>query len=329
MKRRSIINACAAFGAGTAIFAVTDAARAQPTGKVWRVGFLSLLSGPSEGSEAFREQLRSLGYVEGRNLSIDFRWASGSMERAQDMTTELVQQKVDLIVAVGPAAPTAKRASSAIPIVMVAHGDPVGAGLIASLANPGNNVTGTSNMASELAGKRIQLLRELLPKTSRIAVLVMKSATATPLFLDGLRASAQPSGVTLLIHQEDQPEALAGAFAAMQKEQAQALIVQLAPFTFEHRKRIVELAAQHRLPALFESSQFVDLGGLLSYGPSLTEIHRRSATYVDKILKGAKPADLPVELPTRFEMVLNLKTAKALGLTVPYSLMLQATKVIE
>lgn len=329
MKRRTLLGACAALGPGTVFFAASGPARAQPAGKVWRIGFISMTSGPGGAHLAFVEQLRSLGYVEGRNLSIEFRWAAGSMERLQGMAKDLVQLNVDLIVAAGPAAATVKRATSVIPIVMGATADPVGGGLIASYARPGGNVTGTTNMAGEIAGKRIQLLREFLPKTSRVAVLVMKATTATPLFIDELQNAAQRTEVTLLVHQENQPEALAGAFAAMQRDRAQGLVVQMAPFTFEHRKQIVELAAQHRLPAIFEFSAFAEQGGLLSYGPSLDEIFRRSATYVDKILKGAKPADLPVELPTRFEMVLNLKTAKALGLTVPYSLVLQATKVIE
>ena len=330
MKRRSIIRACAALGVGTGLVAAIDGARAQQASKVWRIGWLSLLPGPSELSEAFREQLRSLGYVEGRNLSIDFRWAAGSTDRLQDMARELVQIKVDVILApTGPAAMAAKRATNSIPIVMATVPDPVGLGLIASLARPGGNVTGTTNMQTDLAGKRVQLLRELLPKTTRIAVLVMKADPATPLFLEQLRPAAQLTGVELLVQSENQPEALSGAFAAMQQGRAQALIVQNSPFAFNNRQRFVELAAQHGLPTLFADRGSVLAGGLMSYGPSLIDLFRRSAYFVDRIFKGAKPADLPVEQPTRFEMVLNLKTAKALGLTVPRTLILQATEMIE
>ena len=329
MKRRSIISACAAFGAGAGIFTVIDAARAQPAGKVWRIGLLALWPGPNELTDALREQLRSLGYVEGRNLLIEYRWAAGNMDRLPDLAKELVQIKVDVIVAHGPTPVAAKGATSVIPIVMVSTGDPVGFGLIASLGRPGGNVTGTTNMATDLAGKRVQLLRELLPKTTKIAVLAMKGNPATPLFLDQLRSAARLTGVTLIVQQENQPEALAGAFAAMQQERAQALIVQGSPFTVEHRKRIVELSTQHRLPAIFEFRQFADVGGLMSYGPNGIEMYRRAAYFVDRILKGDKPADLPVEQPTKFEMVINLKTAKALGLTIPYTLRLQATEMIE
>lgn len=330
MRRRSILSACAAFGAGTGIFATNGAAQTQPAGRVWRVGLLSLASGPSGTSEAFRERLRSLGYVEGRNLSIDGRWAAGSMERLHDMAKDLVALKVDAILAAtGPAAMAAKRATSSIPIVIVTVPDPVALGLAASLARPGGNVTGTVSMATDLAGKQLQLLRDLLPKTSRVAVLVMKAGTSTPLYLEQLQSAAQLTGVTLLVEHEDQLEPLAGAFAAMQRAGAQVLVVQLSPFTYEHRKRIVELAAQHRLPAIFEVREFVAAGGLMSYGPNLNDLFRRAAYFVDRIFKGDRPADLPVEQPTKFDMVLNLKTAKALGLTIPYTLRLQATEVIE
>ena len=295
-------------GALTASFA----AFAQPQAKVWRIGFLALTSGPNENIEAFLAQLRNLGYVEGRNLSIEYRWAAGKVERLPEMAAELVRLKVDLIVtqATGPVA-AAKHATSAIPIVMTGPSDPVGSGLVASLAHPGGNVTGMSIQSTDLAGKDLQLVRELAPKATRVAVLAEKSSSGS-LFVEQVQAAAKQVGVTLVIQQVNEAEALAGAFTAMQRARVQALIVQHNTFTDNHRQRIVELAATHRLPAIFGSRGFVDVGGLMSYGPSLPDIFRRAAYYVDKILKGAKPADLPVEQPTTFELFINRKTAKAI-----------------
>lgn len=309
------------------------AARAQQSGKSWRIGFLSsgsLGSGPNENVEAFREQLRSLGYIEGRNLSIEYRAAAGKEERLPEMAAELVRLKVDVIVTSATTTVlAAKHATSTIPIVIAGEADPVGNGLVASLARPGGNITGMSNLSTDLAGKRLQLLREVLPKTTRVALLAYKAADPMPPFLKEMLAAAKQMGITLVVQRVNEAEAFATAFAVMQREHAQALVVQTSPFAFDHRDRIVELAAQHRLPAMFYSRGYVDVGGLMSYGPSLLDIYRRAAYYVDRIFKGAKPADLPVEQPTKFEMVINLKTAKALGLNVPQAVLLRADEVIK
>ena len=323
MKRRDTVLALLALG--TLPFVV----KAQPAGKVWRIGVLGLESGPLSYGGAFREQFRTRGYVEGRNFVVESRWAAGNAERLPELAAELVRLKVDAIVAVAtlPAA-AAKRATNTIPIVLIAA-DPVGSGLVASLAHPGGNVTGVSLQSTDLAGKRLQLLRELLPRVTRVAVLVLKGSSAGALFLEQTRTAAEPLDMKLVVQEVTTTEGLADAFAAMERERAQALVVQSNPVTTEHRKRVVELAAQFRLPALFEWRIFVDAGGFMSYGPSLAEIFRRAAFYVDQILKGAKPADLPIEQPTKFESVINLTTAKALGLTIPQSVLARVDEVIQ
>jgi putative ABC transport system substrate-binding protein len=324
MKKRDTLLALLALGA--APITVT----AQQPGKVWRIGYLSLNSGPDESSEALFEQLRALGYVEKRNLAIEFRWAAGREERVQELAEELVRLKMDAIVTRSTiVAAAAKRATSTIPIVMAISADPVGGGVIMSLAHPGGNVTGLTQNSNEIAGKRLQLLRELLPKATRIAILVWEKSSLKTQFLEQIRAAARQMGITLVIQEVGTPEAIAGAFAAMQRERAQGVIVQTTPFAFSNRKRIVELAAQHRLPTMFEGRNSVDDGGLVSYGTSVTDMHRRAAIYVDKILKGAQPADLPVEQPTKFEMFINLKTAKALGINIPQAVLMRADEVIQ
>jgi len=326
MDRRSFLSAIAA----TSFIAAPGAARAQQSGKVWRIGYLGFGSGPSEFVAAFREELRGLGYIEGRNLSIDYRWPAGKIDRLPEMAAELVQLNVDIIVTQGTQPVTAaKRATGTIPIVMTAPSDAVGNGLVASLARPGGNVTGMTYLSNELAGKRLQLLREVVPKVTRVAALVLKNSPVTPPFLEQFRVAAQQMGITLVVREENEADALAGAFAAIQRERAQSIFVQQTPFTNDNRRRIVQLVTQHRLPSMFETRGYVDEGGLLSYGPSLLEMHRRAAYYVDRIFKGAKPTDLPVEQPSKFEMVINLKTAKALGLTVPQSLLTRADEVIR
>ena len=279
--------------------------------------------------DAFREELRILGYAEGRNLSIEFRFAAGKEARLPELAAELAQLKVDLIMTVSTTQATAaKRATSTIPIVMVAPSDVLVGGLVASLARPGGNVTGMTFLSADLAGKRLQLLREVLPKATRVAVLANKGP-ATPLILEQLQTAARQMGIALVVRLEDEAAALEGAFAAMRRERAQALWVQATPFSSAHRKQIVELAAQHRLPTLIEAREFVHDGGLMSYGPSFLDMFRRAAHYVDRIFKGAKPADLPIEQPMKFEMVINLKTAKALGLTIPQSVLARADEVIQ
>ena len=222
-----------------------------------------------------------------------------------------------------------RRATSTIPIVMATSGDPVAGGLITSFARPGGNVTGLSQNSNEIAGKRLQLLRELVPKVARVATLVWDQSPLKAQFLEQIRIAARQMGITVLVQEVGTPEALESAFGAMRRERAQGVIVQTAPIFNTNRKRIAELAGQHRLPTMFEGRGSVDDGGLVSYGASLVDMHRRAATYVDKILKGARPADLPVEQPTQFEMVVNLRTAKVLGITIPQAVLLRATEVIK
>ena len=330
MQRRTIISACAALGAGTGIFTAPGQARAQPAGKVWRIGFLAISAGPIIFHHAFLDQLRSLGYVEGRNLVIEYRWAANREERLPELAAELVRLNVDLIFAASTSpAQAAKRATSTIPIVVGTSADPIGAGLIASLARPGGNVTGMSNMGSELAGKRLQMLRELLPNVRRIAVLAFRGHPLTPLYLEQAQPAARQWGMEMALHEAREPTELVGAFAAMQAGRAEALIVLGSPFTTANHKRIAELATQQRLPSMHEQREFVEAGGLMGYGPNLPEMFRRSAHLVDKILRGANPANLPVEQPTKFDLAINVKTARALGLTIPYALRLQATEMIE
>ncbi len=306
------------------------AARAQRDTKVHRVGYLNLRPGPNAQDEAFVEELRGLGYVEGHNLIIDYRWAAENEERLPALATELVALKVELIVtSATPAVNAAKRATSTIPIVMAAAADPVGSGLVASLGHPGGNVTGMTLLSTDLAGKRLQLVREILPRAKRIAVLALGGLSATPLLLTALRDAGQTMDLELITQRVTKPEELPGAFTEFQRAGAHALIVQVSPFTLDQRETIVEQAAQHRLPAMYDVRAFVDAGGLVAYGPDLAAMYRRAASYVDRIFKGAKPGDLPIEQPTKFEFVINLKTAKALGLTIPQSLLLRADEVIQ
>ena len=324
MNRRDTVLALAALGAAPL------ASFAQQPGKVWRIGFLAPQSGPFENSDAFRDELRILGYTEGRNVAIEYRWSAGADERLPAMAAELVQLKVDVIVTNSGLPPAAaKAATSTIPIVTAATADPVGQGLVASLAHPGGNLTGLSMLSTDLTGKRVQLLREFVPKATRVAVLAMKGTPATPLFLAQMRTVAQQMGLTLTVEEVNEAGALEGAFTNMQRAGAQMLVVQQAPFISGNRKQVVALAARHRLPAMYDIRRFVDDGGLVSFGPSLPAMFRRAAHYVDKIFKGARPADLPVEQPTKFETFVNLKTATALGLAIPKSVLVQADEVIR
>jgi len=316
--------------AAVVIIAASGMARPQPAGKVYKVGCLFLRDGPSAVDEAFRQALRELGYVEGRNLVIEYRWAAGKEERLPEMAAELVGRKVDIIVgAANPPILAAKRATSTIPIVMAVVSDPVDTGLVASLAHPGGNVTGLTLMTAELSGKRLQLMRELVPQATRIGVLTRIAAAPAPAFLERMRSAARQLGVQLLVQDVNVAEDLPGAFVAMQRERAQGLIVPISPFVSNNMMRVLELAAKHRLPTMYEVRRFVEVGGLVSYGPNTVEMYRRAAFYVDKILKGARPADLPVEQPTKYELVVNMKTAKALGLTIPQSVLLRADEVIQ
>jgi putative ABC transport system substrate-binding protein len=316
------------------LFAAPFAAEAQP-GKVYWIGVLSPGSHDSGSSalalrQSFLQRLHGLGWIVGQNLAVEGRYAEGKLDRLPDLAAELVQLKVSVLLAFGtPAALAAKRATATIPIVMLA-GDPVGTGLVASLGRPGGNVTGLTNAAGlELVGKRLELLKDTAPKTSRVGILWDSSNPAERHFRDATLSPARVLGLTLLPQDVRTPNDLDGALAALARARADALMVAENSGNFEQRKLIVSFAEKHRLPTVFGERASVEDGGLMSYGTDFADLLRRAATYIDKILKGAKPADLPVEQPTKFELIINLKTAKALGLTIPPALLARADQVIE
>jgi ABC-type uncharacterized transport system substrate-binding protein len=306
-------------------------AEAQETGKAPRIGFLFFgFPGPSRELDAFRQGLRELGYTEGQNIVIEYRFAGGRAERLPELATELVRLKPDVLVTPGtPASLSAKRATSTIPIVFAGVADAVGAGLIASLARPGGNITGLTSISAELGGKRLELLKEVAPKVSRVAVLYNPADRSNVLVLKELQKSAPALGLALQPLEVRGPGGFEGAFVAMTRQRADALFVAAGLLTTEHRKALVDLAAKRRIPAIWGERQFVEAGGLMAYAVDFYDQVRGAAIYVDKILKGAKPGDLPVEQPTKYELVINLKTAKALGLTIPHSLLLRADHVIQ
>ncbi|HEV2056976.1 MAG TPA: ABC transporter substrate-binding protein [Methylomirabilota bacterium] len=281
--------------------------------------------------DAFRQGLRELGWVEGQNIVIDYRFAEGRFDRLPDLAAELVRLKVDIIVAVStPGVVAAKNATETIPIVMISVGDPVGLGLIASLARPGGNVTGLSYSAGlEIVGKQLELLKETVPKIRRVAILSNPANPSHPPAIRELNVAARSLGVRLQFLEARGPNEFDGAFAAMATERVGALLVLTDGVFILHRTQLADLAARSRLPGAHGTREMVEAGGLMSYGPSLRDLYRRSAAYVDKILKGAKPGDLPVEQPTKFALVINLKAAKALGLTIPPSLLQRADEVIQ
>jgi putative ABC transport system substrate-binding protein len=308
------------------------AAGAQQTDKVYRIGMLETMSATLNAAnlDAFRQRLREVGYVEGRDFVIEYRSAEGRPERFPGLATELVRSKVDLIVTRGtPAVLAAEKATGAIPIVMASSADPTGFGIVTSLARPGRNVTGLSTIATELAGKRLELLKEAIPRIARIALLANFSSPASASQWRQLEGAARSLGLKPQLLDVRAPEDFARAFEIAIKQRADAVQVANDTLTQTNFKRIVDLSVKHRLPSIFASREFVDAGGLMAYGPNFTDQYRRAATYVDKILKGAKPADLPIEQPTKFELVINLKTAKTLGLTIPQTLLLQADQIIE
>jgi ABC-type uncharacterized transport system substrate-binding protein len=317
------------------LLAAPLAAEAQQAAKIARIGFLSpnLAATPSL-PEAFRQGLRDLGYVEGRNVVIEYRDAEGKVERLPALAAELVTLKVDVILAeggtLGPR--VAMQATRTIPIVFAAAGDPVGSGLVTSLARPSGNVTGLSGLNPELIGKRLELLKQAVPGVDRVAVLRQPGALGERTAKDMLKAAdvaARALGVQPQFIEARDPDEFARAFSDMTSARAGALtLLPSARFLREHR-RLVDLAAKNRLPAVYTSREFVDAGGLMSYGANQPDLFRRAAIYVDKILKGAKPGDLPIEQPTKFELVINLKTAKALGLTIPQSVLARADHIIE
>jgi putative ABC transport system substrate-binding protein len=333
MDRRDTVLALLALGAAPL------AAEAQQAGKVPRIGYLSTnLAASPHLRDAFLQGLRDLGYVEGRNVVIEYRDAEGKLERLPALAAELVALKVDVILAEGGTleARVAKQATRTIPIVFAAAGDPVGSGLVTSLARPGGNVTGLSTLGPELVGKRLELLKQALPGVDRVAVLWRPGALGERTdkdMLTGADVAARALGVRLqFVEARGGPEdfdRFDRAFSDMTRAHAGALTVLPANMFLREHRRLVDLAAKNRLPAVYTSREFVDAGGLMSYGASQPDLFRRAATYVDKILKGAKPGDLPVEQPTKFELVINLKTAKALGLTIPQSVLAHADEVIQ
>jgi putative ABC transport system substrate-binding protein len=324
-----------AFLAGTAaLLAAPLAPEAQPAGKVYRVGVLSPFSssfGPGPSFEAFRQTLRELGYVEGPNIVLEYRWADGRYDRLPDLTAELVHLRVDVIFSAWstPAALATKKATSTIPIVFAGVGDAVGVGLIASLARPGGNVTGSTFITEETIGKQLELLKEGVPRIARVGVVINPVNPVYRLVLRASEAPAQALGLQLEVVGVQGAEDLERAFRDAIKGHVDALVILRDPVLITNQARLLALAATARLPAMYGMRGFVDGGGLMSYGPSLVEMYRRAAYLVDKILKGIKPANLPVEQTTKFELVINLRTAKSLGLTIPRSLLLRADQVIE
>jgi putative tryptophan/tyrosine transport system substrate-binding protein len=305
------------------------AAEAQEPGKVARIGVLSL--GPAGGpyADSLRQGLRELGYVEGRNITIDFRGAEGSLERPTNLAADLVRLKVDVIVASSQAAVAARQATTVIPIVMPVITDPVRLGLVASLGRPGGNATGFATQNDELPAKWMELVKGTLPRASRVAV-VWDPGYGGAIQLQASQAAARSLGVRLQALRVERSDDFVRMFAELQKSRPEALIVSSSALFFIHRDRLVEFAARHRLPTIYHQSEFVvGSGGLMSYGPDFHDLARRSAIYVDKILRGAKPGDLPVEQPTKFQLVINMKTANKLGLTIPPSLRVRADRVVE
>jgi putative tryptophan/tyrosine transport system substrate-binding protein len=315
-----------------AILLAPVVADAQPSARVPRIGYLGNSSPSLEPDlvEAFRQGLRELGYIEGQTIVIEYRWAEGEYDRFPDLVADLIRLKVDVIVTAGtPGTLAAKQATKTIPIVMAVAGDAVGAGLVASLARPGGNVTGLTTIVQDLEGKRLELLKEVVPGLSRVGVLWNPVNPVNPIIFKQTQIAAQTLGLTVQTLDVRGVEEFEDAFAILARERPDALIMITDRFLLTHRKRIVEFMAQHRLPTMYPYRELVVEGGLLSYAPSYTDSFRRAATFVDKILKGTKPADLPVEQPMKFELVLNLKTAQALGLTIPPTLLFQADEVIR
>jgi putative tryptophan/tyrosine transport system substrate-binding protein len=327
MRRREFITLL-----GSAAAAWPFAARAQQGERIRRVGVLETVSVMLNAAnyDALRQGLRELGYVEGRNLVIEYRSADGLTGRFPDLAAELVRREVDLIITRGtPAALAAKNVTATIPIVMAASGDPVGTHLVVSLARPGGNLTGLSSVVSDLYGKRVELLKEMVPAAAVIANFFNLSNPASPLELKETETATRSLGLRSLRFDVRNGDDIRRAFDAADREPGVALVVQPDGVLQHHRETITELAAKHRLPAIYAAREFIDAGGLALYGVSYPDLYRRAATYVDRIFKGAKPADLPIEQPTRFELVINLKTAKALGLKIPPTLLARADEVIE
>ncbi len=300
--------------------------------KVYRVGFLGNSTAALEANlvEPFREGLRDFGYVEGKNVLIEYRWAEGRYERFPGLVEELIASKVDVIVTAGtPATLAVKKTTTSVPLVMIAVGDPVGTGIIPSLSRPGGNITGLTSIAPELEGKRLELLREVIPNISHIAVLWNAVSPVQAIQEKAVQAAAQVLRMKVLSLGVRTEKEIDAALAAIVRERPGALLVLADRLFLHHRARIMDFAAQHRLPGVHAYRELVEAGGLMSFGPSYPGMHRRAAYFVDRILKGANPGDLPVERPATFDLVINLKTARALGLTIPSSVLLRASEVIQ
>ena len=328
-RRRNLLIAL-----GAAALAAPLRTFAQQAGKVWRIGFLSSIARPvsldAHYYGAFLRGMRELGYVEGKNLVIEWRFAEGKYERLAVLAAELVQLKVDVIVTAGtPATGVAQKATTTIPIVMGTVGDPVGSGFVKSLARPGGNITGLSEIAVDLSPKLLEMLISMVPKLSRVAVLMNPGNSSHATRLKSIQAAAQAVSVTILPAEARTAKEIENAFSMMAQKKTGAVIVMVDALFNQQVRQIAELAAKNRLPTISGLREYVEAGGLMSYGQNLADNFRRAATYVDKILKGAKPGDLPVEQPTNFELFINGKTAKALGLKIPQSLLISADKVIE
>jgi len=325
MGRRVLRFAFAAF-----LLVCAPSSQAQlPASKSPRIGYLTL-SSPAANSarrEAFLEGLRKLGYVDGQNISIEYRYADSRAERLPELAAELVHLKVNAIVAGGTQVNlVAKTATSSIPIVMLNSDDPLGSGLVGSLARPGSNVTGLSSISQELSGKRLELFKETFPKVRRVAVLWYSASDSA---FKETQAAAQALGFSIQSHEIRALEDFDGAFSLVTKERPDGYFPVTSAFMSANRKRIVEFAAKHRLPAMYSNQEYVDDGGLMSYAANTLDLHRRAAVYVDKVLKGTKPADLPVEQPIKFEFIINLKAAKQSGLTIPPNVLVRADRVIR
>ena len=310
-----------------------SAVGAQP-GRSARIGVLSPFAastGPAPSFQAFRDGLRELGYVEGKNITFEYRWAEGRYERLAELTAELVRSKVDVVLSAWstPAALAAKSATTTIPIVFIGVGDAVGVGLVESFARPGGNVTGSTYLSEETVGKQIQLLKEVVPGLSRVATLSNPANPAYGPMLQGIEARGRQVNVQVVRLGIQGPGDVESAFESARRERVGGLVVLRDPVLITHRARLVDLATKHRLPVMYGMREFVEAGGLMSFEPSLADLHRRAAQLVDKILKGAKPADLSVEQTSSFDLVINLKAAKALGLTIPRSVLVRAAEVME
>jgi putative ABC transport system substrate-binding protein len=316
----------------TVLLITVSFVQAQQPKKVTRIGFLSGTS-PSTISarvEAFRQGLRELGYVEGKNIVIEWRYAEGKPDRLPALAAELVRLKVDVIVSSGsPNTRFAKQATATIPIVMAIDDDPVGSGFAASLARPGGNITGLSTLTPEIGGKQLELLKEIVPRLSRVALLGDAIRPGTPQALREINVAADAFGVQLHYLEVRGPKDIEAAFRAASKERTHAVLALASTVLFSQRRQVVDLAVKSQLPTIYNRPEFVDDGGLAFYGASITDLFRRAATYVDKILKGAKPADLPVEQPTKFELIINLKAANQIGLTIPPNVLVRADRVIR